>query len=53
MTEKKAEAATEKHEVDSALGNIFATVKENPKVLFGSKTLYGVVGVVLVAIILL
>ncbi|WNV03903.1 hypothetical protein RP726_15920 [Candidatus Methylospira mobilis] len=53
MTEKKAEAPTETHEVDSALSNIFTKVKENPKSLLGSKTLYGVVGAVLVAIFLL
>jgi hypothetical protein len=53
MTEKKTEDATDKHEVDSALGNFFAKVKENPKALYGSKTLYGVVGAVVLALILL
>jgi hypothetical protein len=53
MAEKKTEASTDKHEVDSALSNIFTKVKENPKTLLGSKTLYGVVGIALVAVFLL
>jgi len=53
MADKKTENSTEKHEVDSALSNIFTKIKENPKSLYGSKTLYGVIGVVLVAVFLL